>query len=48
VQLVKPKKFSFIWALVWFLLFGIGLIVYLLYYGASATRRFTSRSTMAE
>jgi hypothetical protein len=31
-QLVKPKKFSFIWALVWFLLFGIGLIVYLLYY----------------
>lgn len=31
-QLVKPKKFSFIWALVWFLLFGIGIIVYLLYY----------------
>ena len=31
-QLVKPKKFSFIWALVWFLLFGIGLIIYLLYY----------------
>jgi hypothetical protein len=31
-QLVRPKKFSFIWALVWFLLFGIGLIVYLLYY----------------
>jgi uncharacterized membrane protein YccF (DUF307 family) len=31
-QLVKPKTFSFIWALVWFLLFGIGLIVYLLYY----------------
>jgi hypothetical protein len=31
-QLVKPKKFGFIWALVWFLLFGIGLIVYLLYY----------------
>ena len=32
VQLVKPKKFSFFWALVWFLLFGIGLIVYLLFY----------------
>ena len=31
-QLVKPKKFSFLWALLWFLLFGIGLIVYLLYY----------------
>ena len=32
VQLVKPKKFSFFWALVWFLLFGIGLIVYLIFY----------------
>ena len=33
-QLVKPKRFSFVWALGWFLLFGIGLIVYLLYYAA--------------
>jgi len=32
VQLVKPKEFSSIWALAWFLLFGIGVIVYLLYY----------------
>ncbi|HXC75844.1 MAG TPA: hypothetical protein VNU19_02225 [Candidatus Acidoferrum sp.] len=32
-QLVKPKKFSFWWALAWFLLLGVGLIVYLLYYG---------------
>ena len=31
-QLVKPKKFSFFWAFMWFLLVGIGLIVYLLYY----------------
>ena len=34
VQLVKPKRFSFVWALGWFLVFGIGLIVYLLYYAA--------------
>jgi hypothetical protein len=31
-QLVKPKKFSFLWAFLWLLLFGVGLIVYLLYY----------------
>ena len=34
VQLVKPKRFSFVWALAWFLVFGIGLVVYLLYYAA--------------
>ena len=34
VQLVKPKKFSFLWALLWFLVFGIGLVVYLIYYWA--------------
>jgi protein-S-isoprenylcysteine O-methyltransferase Ste14 len=33
-QPVKPKKFSFIWALLWLLLFGVGLIVYLIYYAA--------------
>jgi hypothetical protein len=33
-QLVRPKKFSFIWALVWFLMLGVGLVVYLLYYAA--------------
>ncbi len=31
-QLVKPKKFSLLWALLWFLLFGIGLIIYLIWY----------------
>lgn len=31
-QLVKPKQFSFLWATVWFLMFGIGLLVYLFYY----------------
>ena len=33
-QLVKPKQFSFIWAFLWFLVFGIGLVVYLIYYAA--------------
>jgi len=31
-QLRKPKKFSFLWAFLWFLLFGIGILVYLFYY----------------
>lgn len=33
-QLVKPKQFSFVWAFLWFLLLGVGLIVYLLYYAS--------------
>jgi len=33
-QLVKPKKFSLLWAFLWFLLFGIGLLVYVFYYVA--------------
>ena len=31
-QLVKPKSFSAGWAIFWFLIFGIGLIIYILYY----------------
>lgn len=31
-QLIKPKKFSFLWAILWFFVFGVGLILYLLYY----------------
>ena len=31
-QLVKPKVFSFVWAFFWFLGFGVGILVYLLYY----------------
>jgi hypothetical protein len=31
-QLVKPKVFSFAWALVWFLLLAVGFVVYLMYY----------------
>jgi hypothetical protein len=33
-QLRKPKVFSFLWAFAWFLLFGVGLFVYVLYYAA--------------
>jgi hypothetical protein len=33
-QLVRPKKFSFIWALLWLLVFGIGIVVYQIYYAA--------------
>ena len=30
-QLVKPKEFSFGWAVFWFLFFGVGVLVYLFY-----------------
>lgn len=33
-QLVKPKKFSFLWAVLWTLAFGVGLVFYLFYYAA--------------
>ena len=33
-QMRKPKSFSFGWALAWFLMLGIGLLVYLFYYMA--------------
>jgi len=33
-QLIKPKKFSLLWAFLWFLLLGIGLLVYVFYYVA--------------
>ena len=37
-QLVKPKTFSILWAIVWFLLFGVGLLVYLIYYLAKSDK----------
>ena len=33
-QLVRPKRFSFLWAFLWLLVFGIGIVVYLIYYAA--------------
>jgi hypothetical protein len=32
LQMIRKKTFSFLWAFLWFLLLGFGLIVYLLYY----------------
>lgn len=40
-QMVKPKTFSFWWALVWLLTLGIGLVFYLLYYGAKRDHLLT-------
>ena len=31
-QMVRPKKFSFLWATLWSLVFGVGLLVYVFYY----------------
>lgn len=33
-QLVKPKVFSLVWAILWFLVAVVGLIVYLIYYAS--------------
>jgi hypothetical protein len=33
-QLLRPKRFSFLWAVIWFLFFGIGILVYFAYYFA--------------
>ena len=30
--MIKKRKFSFFWAFLWFLLWGVGLIIYILYY----------------
>jgi len=34
VQLVRPKQFSFVWATAWFLLCGVGVLVYVFYYAS--------------
>lgn len=33
-QLSKPKEFSVLWATLWFLVFGIGVLIYIFYYMA--------------
>ena len=38
-QLVRPKKFSLLWALLWFLLFGIGILIYVAYYLAKSDQK---------
>lgn len=39
VQLVKPKRFRLIWALLWLSVGGVGLLVYLLYFLAKRDSR---------
>ena len=34
VQVKRRKQFSFIFAMLWFLFFGVGIIIYLCYYAA--------------
>lgn len=31
-SMVRPKKFSFLPALLWFLLFGVGILIYIFWY----------------
>ncbi len=31
-QLVRPKTFSFVWAFLWFLALGVGVLIYVFYY----------------
>ena len=33
-QLLKPKRFSFLWAVLWTFVFGVGLLIYLFYHWA--------------
>jgi RNA polymerase subunit RPABC4/transcription elongation factor Spt4 len=35
-QLVRPKTFSFVWATLWFLVCGVGVLVYLFWYAAKS------------
>lgn len=37
-QMCKPKKFSFFWAALWLLVFGVGLLFYLLWYAAKKNK----------
>jgi hypothetical protein len=34
MQLRRPKVFSLFWAFLWFLVFGVGIVVYLIWYAA--------------
>jgi len=41
IYLIRKKEFSFFWGLLWFLFFGIGFIVYLIYYFSKSDETFT-------
>ncbi|MDD3467078.1 MAG: hypothetical protein PHE67_08010 [Campylobacterales bacterium] len=38
IQFLKPKKFSFVWAFLWSLCFGVGLVIYSMYYLAKSDK----------
>lgn len=38
-QLVRPKVFSRVWAFVWFLMLGVGLIVYLFWHASKRDKQ---------
>jgi uncharacterized BrkB/YihY/UPF0761 family membrane protein len=38
-QLTKRKKFSFLFAILWLLVAGVGILVYLLYYAAKQDKQ---------
>lgn len=38
-QLVKPKKFSFLFAFLWLLVAVVGVLIYLLYYAAKKDKQ---------
>ena len=51
-QLMRPKEFSFFAALLWFLVFGVGLLIYIFYYLAKSDNvvylRVTPSGTVIE
>jgi hypothetical protein len=46
-QLLKPKKFSLLWAVFWFLVLVFGLIIYLFYYLAKKDEQIYIEVTAA-
>ena len=41
ITLERPKKFSVIWAFLWFCMGGVGILVYILYYILMPKKKIT-------
>ncbi len=41
LQMIRKKTFSFLWSFLWFLIFGFGLIIYVLYYLSKKDKIYT-------
>lgn len=41
IYFIRKKEFSFFWGFLWFLCFGVGLVIYLIYYLSKSDERFT-------